>query len=491
VELLGAAAAAIAAFGARRAFALAVCGWLLALVGALLLAEAQRRTAAAPFAALLDTSIGFALFWRIAAILAAGAALAAARSRLPRRRRAGWIAVALAVSVGIVAHLTAGHAGAGDSWPRLAAIGEQWVHVAAVSIWFGGLTALLIEIAGAPATETSASIRRFSNVAAISLLAVATTGVMRAVGELSSWQDVSGSNYGRTVALKAALLLVIACAGAFNRWRGVPLAHMNLSPLRRVAGTELALAAVALAATATLGASPPPASLNAPPGLDVSGVDFGTTVRVHLTSPSDQPGPNRFIVKAVDYDSRAPIPIQRMSLVFTPLDDVGVAPTSLVLTPGPADSFVGSGANLAFAGRWRISALIESAENSVAVPMDVETRSAPQFVSTLAVPGQPAEYTIEVKGKGRVRLSFQPLHAGTSEVHITCFDGIYEELAVESLVLTVSGPHTPTLQAPVSRLDRSRFLSSIALSPGTSRIAVIARTADGNRLRATLDVPIR
>jgi hypothetical protein len=43
----------------------------------------------------------------------------------------------------------------------------------------------------------------------------------------------------------------------------------------------------------------------------------------------------------------------------------------------------------------------------------------------------------------------------------------------------------------VRRLDRSRFVAEISLASGSNRIAVTARTADGNRLRAALDVPIR
>ena len=120
--------------------------------------------------------------------------------------------------------------------------------------------------------------------------------------------------------------------------------------------------------------------------------------------------------------------------VFAPLDDPDIAPTSLVLAPAPGDSYVASGANLAFDGRWRITALIEAAGDSVEVPLDVETRSGPPFVSVLRVPGRPAEYTIEVKGKGRVRLALHTERPGRSEVYITCFDGIYRRPAVETVV---------------------------------------------------------
>jgi putative copper export protein len=490
VALLGSAAATIGGFGGDRAWASAAYGWLLAIVGALLLAEAQRRNAAASFAALGTTPIGRALLRRLAAIASAGAALAVARSRGPRFRHAGWVAVLLSTMAAIAVHLTAGHAAAVGAWP-LATIGVQWVHFVAVAIWIGGLAVLVLEIGGGADPGRSASIRRFSTVAGVCLLAVAATGVVRAVGELSSWRDLSGTTYGLTVGAKAILIIAIASIGAFNRWRGVLLARVDVRPLRRAAGAELALAVVALAATAALGASPPPAALEAPPGLDASGVDFGTSVRVHLTAPSDQPGPNRFVVNVLDYDSRAPVPIRSMSLMFAPLDDPGAAPTSLLLAPGAADSFVGSGANLAFEGRWRITAVIERAGDAVEVPMVVETRSGPQFVSTLRVPGQPPEYTIEVRGKGRVRLVLHPERSGRSELSITCFDGIFEDLPIETLVVTSAAGTGSIGLLPARRLDRSRFAAEIVLASGVNRIAVTARTIDGTRLRATLNVQVR
>ena len=51
------------------------------------------------------------------------------------------------------------------------------------------------------------------------------------------------------------------------------------------------------------------------------------------------------------------------------------------LTPGREDSYVGSGANLAFDGRWRVNVLIERAGDSVEVPLEVETRIKPRWVS--------------------------------------------------------------------------------------------------------------
>jgi copper transport protein len=490
VALLGAAAAGLARFGCGRELVFGASGWLLAMAGAALLAGAQRQNADASFAGLMNTSVGRALLWRTAAIGCAGAALVLARSRRGKARDVAMIAAALAVLTTMAAHVAAGHAAAGGRWAPAAIIGVQWVHFAAIGIWFGGLAALLLGVTGSPSAEKAAATRRFSTIAGWCLLAVVGTGAARAVGELSSWRDLIDTAYGRMVAVKIAVIIAVAAIGAFNRWRGVPAAALNLRPLRRAGRSEIALAVVALAATSALGALPPPASLVSLPGLDASGIDYGTTVRVHLTAPSNQPGPNRFVVTAADYDSKAPMRPRRVSLLFAPLDDPDVAPTSLVLAPGPGESYAATGANLAFEGRWRITALIEGAGNSVEVPLDVETRSAPQFVSVLRVPGQSPEYTIEVKGKGRVRLALHPERGGRSEVYLTCFDGIFEDLPIDTVVFTAASRNRPARQLPARRLDRNRFVADIDLVSGSNRIAVIARTVDGSRLRAALDIPI-
>jgi hypothetical protein len=54
---------------------LAGCGWVLAAIGLVLLADAQRRNAGSSLGALLRSPVGHALIWRGVAIGAAGAAL--------------------------------------------------------------------------------------------------------------------------------------------------------------------------------------------------------------------------------------------------------------------------------------------------------------------------------------------------------------------------------------------------------------------------------
>src|SRR5215208_1057949 len=245
----------------------------------------------------------------------------------------------LAALAAIGVHVSAGHAAAGDSTG--VSIAFQWTHFAAIGIWIGGLAALLLGVRGGPSEAKAAAVRRFSTVAAAGLLVVVVTGVVRAVEELGSWGELWSSGYGRAVAAKSVLLLAIAGFGALNRWGSVPGAGFDLGPLRRTSRGELALAAAALGVAAVLGTLSPPAAGLPPLGITVSGADFATTVRVDLETASAQPGANRFVVRAIDYDSDEPVRARRVSLRFRPLDDPGVPATTLDLVRAPDRSYVG------------------------------------------------------------------------------------------------------------------------------------------------------
>src|SRR5262249_5562160 len=152
-----------------------------------------------------------------------------------------------------------------------------------------------------------------------------------------------------------------------------------------------------------------------------SGEDFATTMRARLTTASDRPGPNRFSLRLADYDSSALVHARRVSLRFTPLDDPSVASTTLALAPA-GDAFEGSGANMAFEGRWRVTALVERERDSIQIPMDVTTGTRPQFVSIARVPGEKPMFTVQAGNLGHIRFAIDAERPGPQGVSIACFD---------------------------------------------------------------------
>ena len=484
VALLGAAVAAVARFGGEGGtdLKLAAGGWCVSVIGVLLLADAQRRTAGTSLSALLGTPVGHALRGRAVSIAAAGAALLLAW-RAQRRRRAAFLVAACAVLAAIIVHVAEGHAAAG-SWPEVISVGAQSAHFAAAGVWFGGLAALLLGIRGAPSAEKAAAVRRFAVVAVAALVVVLVTGTVRAIDELSSVGQLITSGYGRAVLAKIALFGLILGIAARNRRRSVPAAATDLNPLRRNSRVELGLALVALAVAALLGTLAPPVSGNpgAIPGISVSGSDFGTSVRVQLTAASNQPGPNRFVAQVDDFDSGEPIAAGKVSLGFTPLDDPDVAPTTLKLHRAADGSYVGTGANLAFDGRWRVTALIERGADSVEVPLALDLPIPRGFLTVERIPTLPVSYKLQVPYSD-ISLVPVPGRSGPNRILVRCLGGSFDDpLPLAQIVLTVESPGRPARQQPVRRLARGRFVAAAELEPGPNTVTVVARTTYGTRI---------
>jgi copper transport protein len=475
VLLVGAAVAGVARFGGSRGtdLLLATGGLLVAVIGLLLLAEAQRRAAHSSLSSLLDTPVGSALIGRAAAIAAAGVALAVAR-----KRRIALAAVAVAGAAAIVVHVEEGHAAAG-SWPAGLTVIAQTTHFLAAGIWIGGLAALLVGLAGTAPAARGAAVRRFSAVALLALVALVVTGTLRAVDELTSVSDLTATGYGQAVLAKILLVALIVAAAARNRRRNVPRVETDTRPLRRTSRVELALAAVALATAALLGTLSPPVAgqPNTPPGLTASGSAQG--VRVKLSTASADPGPNTFTA-VVDRPGS-------VSLRFVPIDDPGVRPTALALQPSGPGRYTGSGANLEFDGRWRV----EVRTGRVVVPVELDVPGPDHFISVLRAPGQPPEYTMEIGIDGFIRISPSPERAGRSTIAIDTFDQIQSDLPVKDFVVTHAAGEGPERRLVALRLAPNRFAVPVTFARGRNTITVVAKARDGGpRLRGVFELKI-
>lgn len=184
-----------------------------------------------------------------------------------RRARFGWsLTTVAAVGVAITAPLT-GHAMA-SPWPVTITLPLQAFHILAGSLWLGTLFGLVVAgfaaVRSAPPEHRTAAlagvVNTFSPLALTAAGCAILAGLILARGYIGSWSALTGSDYGRTVLIKVAVLLLVLAVGAYN-WRrmrprlGDPA---TASVLRRSAATELALGAVLLAVTAVLSALPAP-----------------------------------------------------------------------------------------------------------------------------------------------------------------------------------------------------------------------------------------
>ncbi len=460
-------------------------GWFITVAGLIVLAEAQRRAAEAGVGGLLKTPLGHALIWRAVALAVAGLALFAASRSLGRRRRMLlWLSV-LAGAGAAFAHVAAGHAAAAS--PEWAEVPAQWVHIVAVSVWLGGLAALLGSLRGTPDRNVASVVRRFSTVAGVAIFVVLGTGVFRSFGSLHRFSDLWSSSYGIVIIVKAGLLLALAALGAINRYRNVPRAHMTLDGLRRVSRTEVVVgvgALVAAALLASLAPPPPAARASAPAGIVVSGADFGTTVRVRLSATPGTAGSNVFQVKITDYDTGDAVRASRVSLRFTFLDDPTVGQNTLELKRD-GDVYKGTGLSLSLAGRYSVAVLIERGTASQEINLPLATRCI-----TTAVPGPPTIYTVQLGGGATAQGYVRPVSAGLSEVHVTFFAASGNEQPVDGGLTLRGSSADRSLQLTSRKLSAGHFVADGPLASGLWRFDFSAN-AGGRSLRGCFTETIR
>jgi hypothetical protein len=317
-------------------------------------------------------------------------------------------------------------------------------------------------------------------------LTVAGTGIVRALGEVVSWEEMTRTSYGRILATKISLFGAVAICAAVNRWRNVSSAARTLRPLQRTTRWELALLAGTTLAAAALTVSAPPSAERQTFALTAEGHDFATTVRARLAAVSDQPGANRFVVQLLDYDTKRPVEAERVSLRFAPLDDPGVEPTVLPLAAASGNTYGGSGANMSFDGRWQVVVLVQHGGSSVEIPLELETQVSPRFVTVQRRAGQSASYLVEIWRAGLIRFQADPERAGPARLQVACFDFIGDPRIVDSMIVTIASRATEgrARQVPVHALARGRFVAEVTLATGANTVAAVAHTPEGTRIRA-------
>ncbi|MFI1358067.1 copper resistance CopC/CopD family protein [Streptomyces sp. NPDC020898] len=163
----------------------------------------------------VDSRPGSALLVRLALLLLV--ALLLRRGRSEGKAGRGTVAVGVALCVGLAGTWAAAeHASAGIQVP--AAMVSAVLHLLAMSVWLGGLTALLVALFRAPADDPlpAAAVARFSRLAVASVAVLAATGVYQSWRGLGSWEAFT-TPYGRTLALKVAAVALMLVAASYSR----------------------------------------------------------------------------------------------------------------------------------------------------------------------------------------------------------------------------------------------------------------------------------
>jgi cytochrome c oxidase assembly factor CtaG/putative copper export protein len=201
-------------------------------------------------------------------------------------RAAGLLA--LLALAGLVPPALAGHvAGSSDHETAVTALG---LHLVGVSVWVGGLGALLLMLPGLTARASATAAARFSTLAGWSFAAVGMSGVVSGWLRLGKWDGVAGgltSAYGVIMIIKTLALVALGVAGWWHRQRTLDrLAAGRPRSFVRLATAEVALMGVALGLGAALARTAPPP----PPGGAGEAISRAESITGYPLPPAPDPG---------------------------------------------------------------------------------------------------------------------------------------------------------------------------------------------------------
>jgi copper transport protein len=335
--------------------ALVACGGVLVVLSALARVPAQAAYTGLGWQTIVDEDIGTA--WIALAGLGAVLALAPLDWGRVARGAQGVVLTALAIGAG-VAVAYGGHGAVGRAhWLGLAA---TVVHVIAASVWVGGLVGLARRWSRGPEERRWDVAARYSTVAIIAATVVVASGIVQSLRQLDTWSEVTGTDFGATLLVKVALVVVLFVLAAVSR-RSVPSRHGRLG---RTVAAELAATVLILGATGFLaGASPVEA-------------DRGETLQQPGGGPDDVP--ERVVVEVGQGDRVATIDVSPARSGSNEIDvsvfnrvDRGELPDEIAVEIAAADGTVGtievavdpvnrsrviaSDALFTFAGDWTIT----------------------------------------------------------------------------------------------------------------------------------------
>jgi copper transport protein len=322
----------------------------------------------------IDLELVFALF-----VLAAAIAIWLDRPERRIRSVAALMALIGALTAAVATLVVPGVAGhAGQTSPRALSLTLDAAHLAAGSVWIGGLIGLVVLAASLPAARRVAglvvSVPRFSNLALASVVLLVGTGIGESLQHLPTFASLWQTSYGKALLVKIALLGLAILLAAVNLLRTVPrfrasaqrpeLGPSAASLLRRLVTTEMVVAGAILAA-AVLSSLAPPSKALASANKAAARVGPGAVDRVveqsgyrlaFRFSPNRAAVPNTFQVR-IDRDGR-PVTGADVSVGFTMLD-MEMGRQAYRLTETAPGTYSRAAPALVMVGHWGLGFRIE------------------------------------------------------------------------------------------------------------------------------------
>lgn len=270
------------------------------------------------------------------------------------------------------------------------AVAADSLHLLAVSVWVGGLLALVVGLLPLVryrpdfAVLVKAGWGPFARLAVLSVGVIFATGLYSTGREISSLDAMVTSLYGRTVLAKIGLTLMVGLVGAVNSMlihprMSTPLARLRRKPagwtpltprkFARLVVLEVGLGLLVFGLAGLLTAAP---TARGPGYISAEEVpntlsQLADDVIVNLTVNPNRAGPNVFTVRAVSNRRPPPAEVLRVILRFTYKDqDLGM--TTLVMEEVEPGYYLIGGDPLNLVGEWQVDVVVrrQGMEDSIA-----------------------------------------------------------------------------------------------------------------------------
>jgi copper transport protein len=276
----------------------------------------------------------------------------------PRRMIALAAGIAAAMTATLVSHATA--------LGTLRSIALDFVHVLSVSVWTGGVVALLWCVLLARPDKTAEDARalgtivwRFSVTALVATALLITVGVLQALDRLVLIDDLYETSYGIALAVKIALVLVALAIGALNLLRWGPRLRAGVgarTALTRDTLAETAIFVVIIIAASFLTSFAPPAQ---PSAAAYDQTQHIAGLRLEMLVASGGPGRNTYVLRV--HQALAPVTgAEKVAFRFTMIEhDMGQQ--ELVATERAPGEYIANGSPTAMYGTWKIQTIVRLA----------------------------------------------------------------------------------------------------------------------------------
>ena len=356
---------------------LMVGGSALFLLATLVFLVAQAAEAAGvPFAQAIGAPAMQLMQGRSGQFLLARGICALALGLLAWRLRAAgqgpawpWLAALVLTGAALLTFSLTGH-NAAASQGAFVAVAIDWLHLAAMAAWLGGLVPLVIAVRAARRTPKQALAlgpvaARFSRLAMTCVALLTATGIYSYMLQVNNLDLLAATTYGRALAVKLGLFGLLILLGVLNARILVPRLRALGNRLAGAFGwsvrAELIVGALVLLAVGVMTSIAP--SVVSWEQHERLGVVQATTVDdVDLTlrvAPA-QIGDNEF---AVDVADKRPGAAGKPAKVLLRFDMIGMAMGQLQTEARPtgAERYVARGSFVPMGGRWHMTVVLRRA----------------------------------------------------------------------------------------------------------------------------------